>query len=154
MTFRRSSASPIWIYVRNFNYMYMRCSAYEIQTSTHWNLTGCNMTAWPPVIAQQYSSTTWVSLRFFKIIISCFYSCYVFKIAYLCNCITSNWVKSAVSLSSHFCLAWESIFRGDSPSELCRIMPILSFSAAHTFHIPTTGSKVTCGSDEFRYVVS
>ena len=31
-------------------------------------------------------------------------------------------------------------------------MPILSSSAAHTFRIPTAGSKVTCGSDEFRYI--
>jgi len=27
----------------------MQGSVYEIQTSTHWNLMGCNMTAWPPV---------------------------------------------------------------------------------------------------------
>jgi hypothetical protein len=36
----------------------------EIQTPTHWKLIGHSMTAPPPVIAQHYSSYTFVSLRF------------------------------------------------------------------------------------------
>jgi hypothetical protein len=35
----------------------------EIQTPTHQNLISSNTTATPPVIAQQYSSAIFVSLR-------------------------------------------------------------------------------------------
>jgi hypothetical protein len=45
--------------------MYVQGSPVEIQTSTHWSLIGRSMTApHACVIAQQYSSTTFVSLRF------------------------------------------------------------------------------------------
>jgi hypothetical protein len=38
-------------------------SPVEIQTPAHWNLIDHSVTAPPPVIAQQYSSATLVSLR-------------------------------------------------------------------------------------------
>jgi hypothetical protein len=41
--------------------MFIRRSPVEMQTPIHWNLIGCNMTAPPPVIAQQYSSAYIVS---------------------------------------------------------------------------------------------
>jgi hypothetical protein len=39
-------------------------SPVEIQTPTHWNLTGRGTTAQPRAVAQQYSSTTFFLLRF------------------------------------------------------------------------------------------
>jgi hypothetical protein len=44
--------------------MHTQESSDEIQTPTHWNLIGSSMTAPPPVIAHQYSSTAFVSLHF------------------------------------------------------------------------------------------
>jgi hypothetical protein len=44
--------------------MCTRRSPVETQTSKHENLIGGSMTAAPSVIAQQYSSATFVSLRF------------------------------------------------------------------------------------------
>jgi hypothetical protein len=43
--------------------MYDKNRPAEIQTQTHWNLIGSSMTASPSVIAQQYSSATFPSLR-------------------------------------------------------------------------------------------
>jgi hypothetical protein len=42
--------------------MYMQGSPVGIQTPSHWNLIVRSMTSPPPVIAQQYSSATFVSL--------------------------------------------------------------------------------------------
>ena len=45
--------------------MYVRWTPVEIQTSAHWDLIDSSMTApTPVVIAQQYSSASFVSLRF------------------------------------------------------------------------------------------
>lgn len=45
-------------------YAYIQGSPAEIKTPTRWNLIGRSVTAPPHVIAQQYSPTTFVSLRF------------------------------------------------------------------------------------------
>jgi hypothetical protein len=44
--------------------MYVQGSPGETQTPTHLNLIGRNMTSPKPVIAQQYFSATFGSLRF------------------------------------------------------------------------------------------
>jgi len=46
--------------------VYVQGSLVEIQTQTHCNPLGRSMTAPPPVIAQQYSPATYVSLRYYS----------------------------------------------------------------------------------------
>jgi hypothetical protein len=43
--------------------MYKQRRPGEIQTPTHWNLVACRMIASPPLIAQQYSSAMFLSVR-------------------------------------------------------------------------------------------
>jgi hypothetical protein len=43
--------------------MYKQRRPGEIQTPTHWNLIARRMTASPPIMAQQYSSAMFVSVR-------------------------------------------------------------------------------------------
>jgi len=42
---------------------YMQCSQVKIQTPIQWKVIGCSS---PSVIAQQYSSATFVQLRFYS----------------------------------------------------------------------------------------
>ena len=44
--------------------MYIQENPAEIPTPTQWNPTGHSKIALPPVIAQQYSSTTFISIHF------------------------------------------------------------------------------------------
>jgi hypothetical protein len=44
--------------------MYKQGRPGEIQTPTHWNLIARSITPSPPVIAQQYYSVIFVSMRF------------------------------------------------------------------------------------------
>jgi len=68
---------------------YTHESPVEIQCTTHWNPIGRGVTALPPVIAQQYSSATSVTLRvpsrkekFGALLIMLFHVSYLFK-----NCV-------------------------------------------------------------------
>jgi hypothetical protein len=45
-------------------YVYIEGIHFDIQTPTHWRMIGRSITAPPPVIAQQYSSTTFIALSF------------------------------------------------------------------------------------------